>query len=92
MQMVNSPLHPLRAQSRKGSTSLMVLVRSLISFTGLPRWSRDKESTYQCRRRGFHPWVRNITWRRTWEPTKYSFLENFMERGAWWATTNGVAN
>ena len=69
MQIVNSPLYPLTAQSRKGSTSLRVLIRSLISFTGLPRWSSDKESTYQCRRCGFHPWVGKIPWRRKWQPT-----------------------
>ena len=69
MQIVNSPLYPLTAQSRKGSTSLTVLIRSLISFTGLLRWSSDKESTYQCRRCGFDPWVGKIPWRRKWQPT-----------------------
>ena len=24
-------------------------------------------------------------------PLQYSFLENFMDRGAWWATVHGVA-
>ena len=28
-----------------------------------------KESTCQCRRRGFNPWVRKIPWRREWQPT-----------------------
>ncbi|CAM9218889.1 unnamed protein product [Rangifer tarandus platyrhynchus] len=28
-----------------------------------------KESACQFRRRGFDPWVRNISWRRTWQPT-----------------------
>ena len=36
---------------------------------GLPRWHSGKESTYQCRRRGFEPWVRKIPWRRKWQPT-----------------------
>ena len=28
-----------------------------------------KESTCQCRRHGFSPWVRKIPWRRAWQPT-----------------------
>ena len=37
------------------------------------------------------PWVGNIPWRRNWQPTPYSCLENPMDGGAWWATVNGVA-
>ena len=34
------------------------------------RWSlSSKESTCQCRRRKFNPWVRKIPWRRKWQPT-----------------------
>ena len=36
---------------------------------GLPRWLSGKESACQCRLHGFHPWVRKIPWRRTWQPT-----------------------
>ena len=36
---------------------------------GLPRWLSGKESTCQCRRLGFHPWVGKIPWRRKWQPT-----------------------
>ena len=32
-------------------------------------WLRGKEITFPCRRRGFDPWVRKITWRRKWQPT-----------------------
>ena len=35
----------------------------------LPRWFSGKESTCQCRRRRFSPWVGNIPWRRKWHPT-----------------------
>jgi len=38
---------------------------------GLPRWCRDKEPTWQCRRHrrlGFNPWVGKIRWRK-WQPT-----------------------
>ena len=35
----------------------------------LPRWLSGKESTCQCRKRGFDPWVRKIPWGRKWQPT-----------------------
>ena len=30
---------------------------------------KDKESACQCRRHGFDPWVRKISWRTEWQPT-----------------------
>ena len=36
--------------------------------SGLPWWLSDKESTCQCRRHGFDPWVEKIPWRRKWQP------------------------
>ena len=36
---------------------------------GLLRWFSGKESTCQCRRCGFDPWVGKIPWRRKWQPT-----------------------
>ena len=36
---------------------------------GLPRWHSDKESSFQCRRCGFDPWIRKIPWRRKRQPT-----------------------
>ena len=36
---------------------------------GFPGGSDGKESTCQCRRRGFDLWVGKIPWRRTWQPT-----------------------
>ena len=50
-----------------------------------------KESTYNARVQEFHPWVEKIPWRRKWHPLQYSCLENPTERGAWWATVQGVA-
>ena len=35
----------------------------------LPRWLSDKEPTCQCKRHGFDPWVRQIPWRKRWQPT-----------------------
>ena len=37
----------------------------LLSQT-LPRWHSGKQSTCQCRRQGFSPWVEKIPWRRKW--------------------------
>ena len=34
----------------------------------LPWWLSGKESACQCRRCGFHLWVRKIPWRRNWQP------------------------
>ena len=36
---------------------------------GLPWWFSGKESSCQCRRCGFHPWVGKVPWRRAWHPT-----------------------
>ena len=39
---------------------------------GFPGGAGGKEPACQCRRpkrRGFHPWVRKIPWRRAWQPT-----------------------
>ena len=32
---------------------------------------------------GFNPQVGKIPWRRKWQPTQYSCLENSMDGGAW---------
>ena len=37
----------------------------------------------ECRRSGFHPWVRKIPWRRAWNTLQYSCLEDPMDRGVW---------
>ena len=49
-----------------------------------------KESTCQCRRCGFNPWVGKIPWRSKWNPLQYSCLGNPMDRGAWWAIVHGI--
>ena len=50
----------------------------IIAYTtikyGLPWWLSAKESTCQCRRLKFHPWVRKIPWRRKWQPTPVFLL------------------
>ena len=38
-----------------------------IHSLGLSMWFKGKESTCQCRRHGFSPWVGKIPWRRAWQ-------------------------
>ena len=38
-------------------------------YMGLSWQLSGKESTGQCRRLGFDPWVRRIPWRKKWQPT-----------------------
>ena len=40
----------------------------LLCVKGLPRWLSGKESTPQCRRCRFDPWVGKIPWRKKWQP------------------------
>ena len=46
----------------------------------------------QCRRYRFDPWVKKIPGGGNSNSLQYSCLENSMNRGAWWATAQGVAN
>ena len=57
---------------------------------GLSMCLGGKESTCQCRRCGFNPWVKKIPWRRKWQPTPV-FLPGKSHRGDWWATVHEVA-
>ena len=54
------------------------------------RWCSGKESTCQCKRCEFNPWVGKILWRRKWLPTSVFCLENSMDRGVWQAIVHGV--
>ena len=38
-------------------------------YMELSGWLSGKDPAYQCRRRGFEPWVQKIPWRRKWEST-----------------------
>ena len=54
----------------------------------------NKESACQCRRHkntGLIPGLGRLPGGRNGNPLQYSYLENPMDRGAWWATVNGVA-
>ena len=78
-------------QISKGSKSSLRFILKLQcnSLFGLPRFLSGKESTCQCRRRRFNPWVRKTPWRKEWHPLQYSCLGNPMHRGAWQATLHG---
>ena len=56
-----------------------------------PWWLSSKESSCQCIRRGFHPWVRKIPCRRKWQPSPVFLPGKSMDGGAWWAMVHGVA-
>ena len=56
---------------------------------GQPWWLNSKESTCQCRRQGFNPWVGKTLWRKG-DLLQYSCLEISRERGTWWAAVHGA--
>ena len=56
----------------------------------LPWWLRWWSVCLQCGRPGFNPWVGKVSWRRKWQPTPVSCLENPRDGGVWWATVRGV--
>ena len=67
--------------------------REIQWFKSFPGVTSGKESTCQCRRRKRHwfdPWVGKISGGGHGYPLQYSYLENPMDRGAWWATVHGV--
>ena len=47
---------------------------------GLSWWLNGKESTYQCRRCGFNPWVGKIPWRRKWQATPVFLAGKFQRQ------------
>ena len=74
------------SQTYKNIFHLIPYIRNV----GLTWWFSSKESTFQCRRCGFNPWVGKIPCKRKWQPTQYSCLGNPINRGAWWATVHRV--
>ena len=41
-------------------------------------------------RQGFNLWLRQVPWRRAWQPTPVFLSGESHGRGAWWATVHGV--
>ena len=58
------PAHKVKAILKPPSQNSVELQR----LVGLPWWLSGKESTCQCRRCRFDPWVRKISWRKKWQP------------------------
>ena len=63
-------------------------------WRGLPRWLSGKESTLPMQ----ETWVRSLGWEdlleegvETHSSIQYSYLEDSMDRGAWWGTIHGTA-
>ena len=49
--------------------------------TWCAEWSSDKEaSCRRCRRHGFDPWVRKISWNKKWQPPPVSLPEKFHQQ------------
>ena len=76
-----SPLQPLLSLPVSLATpSPTSLYKDPYDSIGLPRWLSGKESTCQCRRHRFNPWVGKIPWRRKWQPTPVFFPGEFQEQ------------
>jgi len=72
-----------RPRAKQQVTSLLqTLLTEPPSHPGLPWWLTGKESTCQCRRHGFDPWVGKILWRRKRQPTPVFLpVESHGQRG-----------
>ena len=87
----------LRVSPSRSSDVSAALLRHKASMMGdwfvlgLPWWFSGKESTCQCRRGRFDPWVGKIPLRRNSNPLQYPCLGNPMDRGVvWWAAVHGA--
>ena len=80
---------------------MFVLAMKPHKITLIELVSQLVKNPLQCRRPWFSSWVWNIPWRgdrlftptgeRNGNPLQYSYLENPMNRGTWWATAHGIA-
>ena len=62
----------------------------LCHFIGFPGGSDGEESAYNAGDLGSVPGLGRSAGEGNGYPLHYSFLENPMDRGAWWATIHGV--
>ena len=61
-----------------------------ICMKGLPWWLNGKETTCNAGNVGTIPGSGRSPGEGNSNPLQYSWLENPMDRGAWWATVHGV--
>ena len=62
------------------STPRFIIAAMYMHFQGFPDGASGKEPPCQCRRHQRHrfdPWVREILWRRAWQPTPVFLPEEF---------------
>ena len=64
--LLSSPTSALAATVSLATPSPTSLYKDPYDSIGLPRWLSGKESTCQCRRHRFNPWVGKIPWRKKW--------------------------
>ena len=62
-----------------------------IMYMGFPRWLRVKKSANNAGDAGFISGLGRSPGEGNGNPLQYSCLENFMDRGTWWATVHGIA-
>ena len=80
-------------QKRRGFKCFIFLSDDLCGYKGsFPGGIGAKESTCQCRRRWFYPWVGKIPWRRKWQPTWVLLPGKFHGQRAWQGTVHGATN
>ena len=62
---------PVNSLSHDHQVSVTELdMQQALGTWGLPWWLSGKESTCQCRRHRFDPWVGKIPWRMAWQPSQ----------------------
>ena len=71
--------------------SRMSGIETQFDLAYLPRWLSGQESTCQCRRHRFNPWVGKVPWRRKWQLTPVFFPGESHDRGALWAPVNSCS-
>ena len=64
---------------------------SLLFFEGKPWYLRGKESACNVGDLGSIPGLGRSPGEGNGKPLQCSYLENSMDKGAWWATVHGVA-
>ena len=72
-----------------GSSLLFIFLR--IIYLGFPGGSNGKEHACTVGDLGSIPGSGRSPGEGNGNPLQYSYLENPMDRGAWWATVHGVA-